>query len=124
MKLIAQQRLPELDHLLKCNPINQANCPAGQAVPKIPGIDDFPTLGNFLTRILDVAFYLAVFLAFYWLVWGAFQYITAGGNKEKLAQARARITWAIVGLLITAIAFALSQFAAQILPPATGIPII
>lgn len=127
MKLITQ-RLPEIDHLLKCNPVNQVNCPPNQAVPKIPGSPEFSSLGEFLSGnpakgyygLLDIAFMIAGFLAFFWLVWGAFQYITAGGDKNKLAAARGRITWAIVGLLITAVAFLIAQLAAQVLPPTGG----
>lgn len=81
------------------------------------------SLGSFLTNIFPVAIYIAAFLAFIWLVWGAFQYIVAGGNKENLAKARSRITWAIVGLIITLLAFLIAQFAAQIIKPKTGTPL-
>lgn len=73
------------------------------------------TLGTFLSELFIIAIYIAAFMAFIWLVWGAFQYIVAGGNKENLAKARSRITWAIVGLLLTLIAFLVAQFAAQII---------
>lgn len=76
----------------------------------------FPDFGSLLSGLLNVAFTLAVFLAFFWLVWGAFQYMAAGGDKNALAEARSRIIWALVGLLITAIAFLVAQWASQILP--------
>lgn len=84
----------------------------------------FTDLGGLISGLFTVAIFIAAFLSFIWLVWGAFQYIVAGGNKENLAKARARITWAIVGLLLTLIAFLVAQFAAQILPSSTGAPII
>ena len=81
---------------------------------QIPGLNDiyklnpvpkFKNLGDFLTGLFDVVFYLAFFLAFFWIVWAAFQYILAGGDKTKLAEARKRIIFALVGLIVIALAF-------------------
>ncbi len=82
-----------------------------------PVAKKFTNLGDFISGLLNIALSIAVFLAFFWLVWGGFQYIAAGGDKQKLASARSRITWAIVGLLLTMVAFLVAQFAAEILPP-------
>ncbi len=122
MKLIAQQ-IPGIPYLLNCNPVNQTGCPPGQSVPRT-GALNFTSLGDFIFGLLNIVFSIAVFLAFFWLVWGAFQYITSGGNKERLAAARARITWAIVGLLLVAVSFLVAQFLAQVLPPQKGTPIL
>src|SRR3989344_7685316 len=93
---------------------------------QIPGFGDipqpaplganFPDLGSLLSVFLNIAFYIAAFLAFYFLVWGAFQYILAKGNKENLAKARSRITWALVGLLVVFLAYFLARFASEIFP--------
>lgn len=77
-------------------------------------------LGDVLSGLLDIVFFIAIFLAFYWLVWGAFQYIMARGNKEELAKARARITWAIIGLLVVIVAYLIATYAAEIFPPGRG----
>lgn len=77
-------------------------------------------LGDILSGLLNIAFYIAIFLAFYWLVWGAFSYIMARGNKEDLAKSRARIIWALVGLIIVLLSFLIAQFAGQILPSRPG----
>lgn len=93
--------------------------------PSVTGLKpEFKTLGDFVSGLFNIAFYLAAFLAFFWLVWGAFQYIYAGGDKEKLARAKARVTWAIVGLILVALAFLVAQFAAEILKPRGGTPIL
>ena len=99
MKLIAQT-IPGLKDIFQSNP-----------APK------FQTLGDILSGLLNIAFYIAVFLTFYFLVWGAFQYIMAQGSKEELAKARARITWALVGLIIVFLAYFIAKFAGEILPP-------
>jgi len=71
---------------------------------------------------LNIALYIALFIAFYYLVWGAFQYIVASGKKEELAKARARITWALIGLIVVLLAFFIAKFAAEILQPKGGLP--
>lgn len=97
---------------------------------KIPGLSDnifkanpvprFKNLGDFLSGILNIVFYVAIFLAFYFLVWGALSYIMAQGQKENLAKARARITWAIMGLIVTLLAFFIAKYVSEILQPTTG----
>lgn len=92
----------------------------------IEDIENFKYLGGHtdlarvLTDLFDVVFFLAFFLAFFWLVWGAFQYMVAGGNKENLAKARLRIIWAIIGLVLVLLAFLVAQFAEQIIKPQLG----
>lgn len=82
-----------------------------------PGFTD---LASILSGLYQIAIYIAGFLAFYWLIWGAYQYIMARGNKEELAKARTRITWAIIGLLIVLLAYTLARFASEIFPPDRG----
>ena len=81
---------------------------------------DINSLGDLISVFLNIVFYAAGFLAFFYLVWGAFSYIMAQGKKEDLAKARARITWAIVGLMIILLAFMIAKYAATIFPPTTG----
>jgi len=83
-------------------------------------VPQFKTLGDFISGLLNIAFFIAVFLAFYYLVWGAFQYMMAGGNKEDLAKARARITWALIGLVVVILAYLIATYAAEIFPPGRG----
>ncbi|MBI2338243.1 hypothetical protein HYU95_03615 [Candidatus Daviesbacteria bacterium] len=80
----------------------------------------FKTLGDVLSGLLNIVFYLALFLAFFYLIWGAFAYILSQGGKEELAKARARLTWAIIGLIITLLAFFIAKFVSEILPPGKG----
>src|SRR3989338_5535831 len=70
----------------------------------------FVNLASILSPLLNIVFYLAAFFAFYWLVWGAFQYILAQGKKEELAKAKARITWALVGLIVIFLAYIIAKF--------------
>lgn len=73
---------------------------------------DFSSLGGVLTELFSVAIYIAVFLSFIWLVWGGFQFILASGNKEELGKARDRIKWAVIGLIVTLLAYSITGFLA------------
>lgn len=77
----------------------------------------FNSLGGVLSETYQVVFYIATFTAFAWLVWGVFEYIFAGGDKNGIASARKRITWAIIGLIFVLLAFLIAQWGAQVVLP-------
>lgn len=86
--------------------------------PQIPGfkfVGANATLGAVVSDALVLVYFLATFLAFFFLIWGAFQYMVSQGDKDKLAHARSRMIYAIVGLLIILAAFMASQYLAEIL---------
>lgn len=84
--------------------------------PKIDGKDvGFGTLGNFVQNTLALLFIVAILIVLFMIVWGAFEWITSGGDKDHVAAARNRIINALVGLAVLAIAFALFQVAGQFL---------
>lgn len=84
-----------------------------------PAITD---VGSFLSGLLNIALYIAAFMAFYWLIWGAFQYIFAQGRKEQLERARERIRWAIIGLIVIFAAYFIARYAFEIFPAQGGGP--
>ncbi|MDO8619547.1 MAG: hypothetical protein Q7R49_06445 [Candidatus Daviesbacteria bacterium] len=95
------------------------NLPGGSTTVNIPDPQNkFHDTGEFITGLYSVVFLVATFVALYWLVWGIFEYIFASGDKQKLASARSKLTWAIIGLIFVLLAFLIAQFAAQILLPA------
>lgn len=75
----------------------------------------YKDLGKFVTNILTVLFALAALVVLFMLVWGAYEWITSGGDKEAVGKARGRILNALVGLAVLAVAFALAVVAAQFL---------
>lgn len=74
-------------------------------------------LGRVLTEAYQVIFLIATFTAFVWLVWGVFEYLFAGGDKNGIASARKRITWAIFGLIFVLLAYLIAQWAGQVILP-------
>lgn len=43
----------------------------------------------------------AIILSLFYLIQGGIQWMTSGGNKPQLEQARLRITYAVVGLIVS-----------------------
>src|SRR5258708_76455 len=74
---------------------NIPNIPGFQIGPNAPIKD--PSLAVVLSAILSLVFSIAGILLFVFLLWGVVQYILAGGQKERMAKARARITYALIG---------------------------
>lgn len=58
--------------------------------------------GQFLGQILGGVFAIATLLVFMYLIWGAIEWISSGGDKSKVEKARNRITQAVIGLLVLA----------------------
>jgi hypothetical protein len=48
------------------------------------------------------------------ILWGAVDWILSGGDKEKVSNARKRITQAIIGLVILSLVFVIMAIAGQI----------
>jgi hypothetical protein len=59
-------------------------------------------IGNFITIMLIVT----VILTLVFLIWGGVQWVQSGGDKQKLASARSRLTYAIIGLVVALLSFA------------------
>ena len=75
----------------------------------------YKDLGAFIGNVLTVLFTIAVLVVLFMLVWGAYEWITSGGDKEAVGKARGRILNALIGLAVLAVAYALAAVAAQFL---------
>lgn len=78
------------------------------------GIAPNTTPGTVLTNILTIVFVIAALVVLFFIISGAFQWITSGGDKEKVGKARGAILNAIIGLALLALAFLIARVAAQI----------
>ena len=75
------------------------------------GVSTTTSTGNLIGSALQIVFIFAGLAVLVFLVWGAFDWITSGGDKEKVAGARRKITNAIIGLFLLALAaFIVSLF--------------
>jgi hypothetical protein len=62
-------------------------------------------LGKVLGNAVSM-FMLAVIIAtLFFIVFGAIQWTSSNGEKEKIAAARKKITWALIGLIVALLAY-------------------
>jgi len=61
--------------------------------------------GNIVGTVIQVLLIIAIILTLFYLIWGGVRYISSGGDKGKLDQARSTLTAAIIGLIIALLAF-------------------
>lgn len=66
-------------------------------------------ISQFLSNLIALFYAIAAIVLIFMLIWGAFEWLTSGGDKEKIASARGRIISAIIGMILFAIAFAVIQ---------------
>ncbi len=84
-----------------------ADAGAIEGIPKI-------NLITILSFAVKLFFTIAALVALYHLIMGAFQWISSGGDKDAIGEARNKIQAAVVGLVmivaILSIAYTLEQF--------------
>lgn len=71
--------------------------------------------GLLLGNLIGGIFVFAFILAFIFLITGGIRWITAGGDKGKLEEARNRVTHSLIGAIVVASAWAVATIAGQFL---------
>lgn len=89
-------------------------------------------LGTFFSNIIEIIYVVGGIIFIFMLVFSAVQWLISGGDKEKVAQAKARLTYAIMGIVLLAVSFILigtigkitgfTLFQGQNNPPVTPTP--
>lgn len=65
---------------------------------------------SFMSVVVNIANFIIAFitiLGIIFIVWGAIQYVTAAGDEGAMEKAKTTITYALIGLFIAAMAYAL-----------------
>ncbi len=75
----------------------------------------FPTGGlsiiaTIIVNLVLLALIIIFILAFSYLVIGGLKWIASGGDKQALASARSAITYAVLGLVLALVSFAIINF--------------
>ena len=94
MKLLVQDPVPSIFGKISPPPGCGAFCD-----------DPIVGLGKFFGVFLNLILIIFGILLLAYAMWGAMDWITSEGDKEKLARANAKITNAVLGLLILVISF-------------------
>ena len=79
---------------------------AGSAPPAAPVIaDSFGALNsNLFCPIINVMFYVLISIAVIMVFWGAYIYLTAGDDTEKVHKATKTLTYAAVAIVVALLA--------------------
>lgn len=72
-------------------------------------------LGLIIRNSITILFTVGALGFVFMFLWGALSWILSGGDKEKIAAARKRITTAIVGLVLLSLTFVVMIVIGQIL---------
>lgn len=82
---------------------------------KAGGIPGGTGLTNIISNVITILITITIVAVLFMLIYGAFQWIISGGDKEKVASARGRITHALIGLAILGLAFVIITVIGNIL---------
>lgn len=85
----------------------EGNVATGEGVARLTCI--WVVLENVINASLVLAAVIAVFL----IVYSGVQYVTSSGDKEKVDNARKRLTYAIIGLIFIFLSFLIINFISQ-----------
>ena len=72
-------------------------------------------INNVLNKGVLLLFTVAAILAVFMVIISAFQWITSGGDKEAVGNARKRLTYAIIGIVLLALTFLILNLLGQFL---------
>ena len=101
-------------------PINFRNAAQNLGLPGFNTGTPADNFGNLVARVMNVVMAFALLLVLLYLVWGAIEWMTAGGEKGKIETARNKITNAMIGIIILSGTLAIFKFIQYLL----GIEII
>lgn len=89
-----------------------------QKARQIPGIPAFDnpnaSPGALVSNSLRIMYILGGLAVLVFIVWGAFDWITSGGEKEKVAGAQKKITNSLIGLALLALSAFIVSLVGQI----------
>lgn len=84
------------------------------------GFGNITSLGQGVSRLVSPAFQVAGATVVIFLTFGAFKYLTSGGEKEAIDDARKMMTGAFIGFLILMFSFLALKYLLYILFGITG----
>lgn len=83
----------------------------GAAAARADGMPaDLVGMDGVFTRITNTVLYVVGIISVIMLVWGGLRYILSGGDSKKITDAKNTILYAIIGLIIALLAYAIVNF--------------
>ncbi len=92
---------------LECTGLNVTDVPACQSVDIGALGFKIPSLADILTFAIRAFFAIAGIAALFYMLIGAFGWVTSGGDKDSITAARERIQAAVIGMILIVAVLAL-----------------
>jgi len=73
------------------------------------GIDGVTFIG-IVQNVVSIILFIAGIIAVGIIIYGGIQYMMSAGNASKIERAKVTITWAVIGLLICIVSYAVVRF--------------
>ncbi|MBR6965261.1 hypothetical protein IKH83_03050 [Candidatus Saccharibacteria bacterium] len=67
-------------------------------------------------QITSTILYIVGIIAVFMLIWGGIRYVVSGGDAKKVTDAKNTVLYAIIGLIVAFLAFAIVNFVINALP--------
>lgn len=79
--------------------------PPGLGINATSGASAEKTVENIIVNVISIFFAVGGIGTVIYFVWGTVDWILSGGDKEKVANARKKMTHAIIGLVLLSLSF-------------------
>lgn len=89
-------------------------CPTTGPFAKLCNLK-FDNVGTIIGNLITIILILAIVIAVFFLIYGGIRWITSGGDKQAVENARNHIIAAIVGLVIALLAFFIINFVGSLI---------
>lgn len=99
------------------NPTNTGSNANNQqtSIPPIENPFGGKTIGGSVNQVINILLSLIVIAAVVMIIVAGFRMITGGGNPDQIAKAKRTIVWAIIGLVVAFMSFAIVQIIQSLL---------
>lgn len=67
-------------------------------------------MNGVLNQFTNIALYVIGFISVVMLIWGGLRYIISGGDSKKITDAKNTILYALIGLVVAFLAYAIVNF--------------
>ena len=81
-----------------------------ECLQSVDGVGQIPTLQcifPLFTNVVNAALVFGSVIALFFLIWGGFKFLRSQGDQKQVTSARQTITYAILGLIIVFLSFAI-----------------
>lgn len=87
----------------------QSLCPSSGSFTSLCNLRQ-DKIGSLVGVVIQILLILAILSCLFFLIWGAIRWISSGGDKGQVNSARGMLTSAVVGLIISLLAFFILNF--------------